>query len=628
MAIIDPVDIKKRIAEIASETSSKRFDDQELGEREEAATRYAGENEKHFVDYCYDNIRVSTSSMTEVRAAQKECLAVYEEREPDSFSDKEFWQTKATIPKPHSAVQYAMSTIKKAFPSNFFTIDSETRPSYAEFWKTLLGHYLGRDRANFGLKFSDATGMGFAIGQSLEIIPRWDSKTGLSIVLVEPWKIHRDPEAIPREPQSGLYWIHQEFLDLFVLKKSEELGRYTNISKVSDFCSNNPTENKDLTEEEIARRKQMIWTKSSFRKSVLTSEFWGTILDSRGDLLLPDATYTIAGVNVIKIPKRTPFKSMRWPGTSFSPLPHFTRYEGRGLLNGVLSIWYLMNNLLCLHADNLNWAVNPMTEIVLNSLVDQDDIDSYPGKQVLVKESINGQQVIRDVGSRSSTNEALANLQFFDQSFQRGSYVTDAVQGLPGYRKEITLGEFENNLSQALGVFSLIGDTLESAAIWVIKAASETIRLNVGFKELLEIFDPEVVTALYDSQSPNKVGLPPLSGAISVGGLSSVTREKEILRAIFNYILPLFDNDVFKPYLKPYEVLSAIIEKSDLKAEGLIIKPEKAMPIDDAQQGVQEENIGSDDARAMEEHEAKLANFDVQKMAAQNKLREVGNARV
>jgi len=592
MAFIeDPTnEVRRRLHELIREPLPV-IDDQEMAEREDAAEAYAGEDEGHFVDFCEDCVATSVNAMLDIRKIQKECLDLYMEKEPPNYAKKEAWQSKVVIPKPHGAVQYAMAAIRKAFSVDFLSIENEADPTAAEIWEKLMMRQLDKRHANFPIAFTDATGVSFAVGQSLEMIPVWRPGRGLQYSLAEPWKIHRDPDALSRHPQSGMYWIHQEYLDAFVLKEGEKQGKYVNAQQAIDSCGEMPKGDLMLTKEEIARRKNQIWRRSKYRKAVMVSEFWGTILDKKGEMLLPSATYTTCGRKVIRLPKKSPYRTLRWPGMSFSPLPNFLRYDGRGLLEGIRTIWYFMCSLLCLHADNLNWVVNPPTEIDISSLVDPDDVDNYPGKQYLTRGTISGQQAIRTVERKNITNEVLANLQYADQNFQRGTFVTDAVQGLPGYRAEITAREAAQNLDQALSVFGLMGMNVEDGAIEAISAGAETVEINAGLDDLSEIFPNEVLMTMVDETSPTGIRLPKLTGAYHVSGVSAVMRDAEVIRAIRDTILPLAGTPLFAPYMKPYNIIKSLERRLNLKDEGIIVDEAAAQTVDAAQQVAQEEAI-------------------------------------
>jgi hypothetical protein len=579
----DPTEeIDRRIREIqrAQDSIPRHLtDEKELKEREEAAKAYAGENEKHFVDYLQDCINQSVTASRDIRRTQAHCYRVYKENEPVNYARKEPWQSRIVVPKPFATVNYGSAAVKKAFTPKYLSVADSRNQGVGEFWKKTMETQLDEQHAKFPLKFMDATTMALAIGLSMEMIPRWVPGRGLEYVLVEPWKIHRDPDALSRDHQSGMYWIHQEWLDHFVLQEGEKRGKYFKVGRAKEMENEDP-QNDFMTKEAIAARKNMVWERSNYRTMVLTSEFWGIVLDPKGNLLLPRATYTVAGGRVIELPKNIGMQSIRWPGIAFSPVPDLLKFGGRGLLEGVMTVWEAMCNLMCLHEDNMKWIVNPMTEINTDALVDPRDVETYPGKEYLTKETVSGQQAVRTVNRRGVTNEVLGNMQYLDQSFQRGSMVNDAVQGLPGYRKDITWRESEMLLGQALGVFSLMGENLEGGATDSIMAGAEIVRCYATYDDYRRMFEERQLQELGivpNPQAPTGVsGVPDVDGLFHVSGIQTLMKENEALLNIQKIVIPLSGSPAFAPYIKPYKILKAIEVRTNLKDEGVIVDENKA----------------------------------------------------
>ena len=590
VTVTDPRDkVQDRIREIVTTRAPypSAMDRQELSEREAAAQAYAGENEQHFADYARDCILQSRKSSEDIRQTQSTLYDMYLEKEPASWADKEVWQSRIIIPKPFGVVQFGMAAVKKAFQPKFLSVENYINKASAGFWEKLMQFQHNEQHARFRQVFTDASGMGLAIGQSLEMIPRWVKGKGLKYTLVEPWKIDRDPDANSRDPQSGMFWIHSEWIDYFVLKQGEKAGIYHDVDRAKD-CSDTSIANEGLTKEELKEKRGYVYQKSRFRQLIFTSEFWGIVLSPKGEMLLPNARYTIAGGrNVIGLPKAVPFQNIRWPGISFSPLPDFLRFGGRGLLESVKSLWDYMNNLMCLHADYENWVVNPPMEINVDGLVDPNDVEQWPGKKYLTKDTVHGQQVIRTVGRKFVTNDVLPNLQYADQNVQRGSFITDAVQGLPGYRQEMTWRESQMLLEQALGVFMLIGENVEWGAIDALKAGAEIVRCYIGIDDLRQVFggeDSEIdPNAFIDTESPTGTGvtLPLLDGSFHVSGLSTITKEAETMRTIADMLIPMSERPPWAKYMRPYEILKAVEERSNVKDEKFLVEPEVAAGIED-----------------------------------------------
>jgi hypothetical protein len=605
--IDDPTpEVIRRVREINRQGPSVDvpMDEQELREREEATRAYAGEDEQHFVSFVEDCVDTSTRAMQKIRLEQQECWDVYNEEEPPQYARKESWQSKVVVPKPFGSVQFAQAVVRKAFDAEFLSIENERDEDAATFWKKLMTLMLSRTYSNFPINFTDATGMGFAIGQSMEMIPIWRPGKGLRYVLTEPWKIHRDPDALSRQPQSGLYWVHQEWLDYWLLKDFAQKGRYINVGTwgPGGAPQEGATRDPNLEKEEIARRKGQVWGRSRFRSMVLTSEFYGTVLDRKGELLLPNAKFTTAAGRVIALPRKSPYPTLRWPGMGFSPLPHLLRFDGRGLVKGIKSLWYLLNSLVCLHADNLNWIVNPPAEIDQSCLIDPTDLDDHPGKRWLTRGTVSGQQGIRTVERKSQTGDVLANANYYDQRMQEGMMLNYAAQGLPGYRAEVTAREAAQNLEQSMTVFGLIGKNLEDGALNAILAGAETIAINITYDELVALMGEEAVAPYrvpVSDEFPTGVNLPKLTtGTFRVSGISALMRDMEIIGHLREIIMPMFEEgSIFLPYAKPYQFCKSIEKRLNLRDEGIFVDETAAQQIDAAQQQQQEAAIQAQQAR-------------------------------
>jgi hypothetical protein len=431
-----------------------------------------------------------------------------------------------------------------------------------------------------------------------------------------------------------MYWIHQEFMPFHVLKDWEKNNRVQNIVDIGPggtWYSRTP----QLTEEELARRKGMVYSKSAFQKSLLVLEFWGTVLSPRGETLLPKATFTSAGGRVITEPKASPYPTLRWPGIGFSALPHMLRFDGRGLIHGIRSLWYLMCNMMSLHADHLNWAVNPMLEVDISSLVDQSDTDVYPGKVFQTYGSQQGQQVVRAVDLRSQANELIAMLNFYDMRHQDGGLLDYSAMGSPGYRAEVTKGEAAQNLNQSMTVVGSMGKNLEDGALNAILAGAETVAINITYDELAALMGREVADryrVAVSDEFPTGLNLPQLTtGRFHVRGISALMMEQEKLRNMELLITPLFDPNglgkVFLPYLKPGGYLQEIVTLAKLTDSEFSVDKAKSQEIDQRQQDQQDAQIAAQQAQeaaaaqvAQAEAEQRTALAEMNRAKAQEHL--------
>jgi hypothetical protein len=450
------------------------IDDQELGEREEAAGALAEEDDRLFVDYCIECARESRDSRRDILDAQSLLWDAYQNIM--DFGDKEDWQSRVVIPKPFTAVERAVAIIGKAFKNpNYITAEGVEMndKDISAHVKEGLDFWCSPQKIDFPRKFTNASRMAMAVGLSLEMIPRWEN--GMLLDWTEPWKICRDPDALPGESQSGMYWIHEEWVDKWKIDEGGKDGYYINTDQVREGGSTTrPEENK----EEIERRKKMWWERNTFRKAVLVREFNGVILDRKGNLLLPNAKYTIACDTLIRKPTAIHFVNLKWPGTSFSPIPHILRYDGRGLIEGVFDIWKMLNKMLSLTMDDFSWVVNRMREVIPEMFLDPTDLELYPGKDVYRTADNPKDPCVRDLLTTSSIDKILAVAQYTGTQIDNNDFVSDFVAGLPGTRSNITKGEVEIKTEQNMGIFDLIGSATESGAVNIAYSLFETMILN------------------------------------------------------------------------------------------------------------------------------------------------------
>ena len=598
---------------IDSGIKPEKMDPKEKAEREEAAKAYSGESPRHFVDYCTDCVDLSINSMTEIRQMQDECWRVFNEEEPDIWGFKELWQSKIPYPLPNKLVRAGQAFARKAFDVDFLSIENERDKEAEEFWTKTLGLQVTRNYANFPVKFSDATAMALAIGTSMEIIPRWIAGKGIELALVNPENCHRDPAAESREPWSGRYWVHQEWQPYYLLKKGEKDGIYQNIQDfgVSGGFVNDP----NLTEEEIARRKNMIHQHGRFNNTVMVSEFHGTVLSPRGEELMPRGWYTVAGDQVIRKPEASRLPTLRWPGVGFSALPNLRRFDGRGLIQGIRALWYFVSNLLSLHADNLNWVVNPMMEMNSDDMVNPMDNDVFPGKIVMVFRTQNGQPVIRTIDRNARNNDILAMASKAEMIISNSSAVDQNILGSPGWRDYVTKGEREMNQQSSDMIMGSVATDIEDGALSVIDAMAETMQANMTYDELNRWF-PEYAEKYRDPDSPTGLRLPELSsGNFKIAGMSAFMKHQDNLRNIKEILGMAQENSIVQPFIKPYPLLKALFKYSNLIDVGGLIPEAQANQIDQAQQQQQEAAIQA--AQDKQASEAQLAGAQAHEVGAE-----------
>ena len=569
---------------MANDEGLQGIDDQELEERAEAAGRYGEEDPDIYVDFVHSCINESEQANLEVRYLWDQCYRAY--KADIDYSEKEDWQAKMTTGDMTSTVKQGVAIIRKALRQpDWYKIeavnpDDENEKWIASFLREASEFWFNPQHAHLDTAFSDGTELGFAIGQSHEMIPRWVPGKGLVFSLVPPWQIYRDPDATPREPWSGDYWDHVEWLDLWKVKK---LGpRYVRLDEVTASEANWGQE----TAEKRARRKGQYYQRSTFRKAVRLIEHWGVILDKSGELLLENARFTVAGDVLIRNPEPNPFVTMRWPGISFSPLPDLFTFEGHGVIETSLLLWLNSCNLMSLHIDDLSWRVNKLRELNRMDLEDPTDVAMFPGKTVFRRQDAPpGQQVVKEVYTSPSSNETLATLQHWDQRREASSMLTQLAAGQRGTKSQKTKGEAEILLGQSMTVFDSIGEDIEEGAVNTIRAALEVLILNWN-----EYSDPSISRVMKNNPNGQKFAQMSIEQRkemlkancdIKIMGISAAIKNSQLIQ-MYQAFLKQAESSTFGKYFKPYNLLKHEVNAFGFHDPDFIATDDEAKAINQA----------------------------------------------
>lgn len=552
-------------------------------ERLEAANAYSKERPEHFVEYCLESVSESEKATQDIRDLWSDLWDSYCNKM--DFGDKEEWQSKIITNKPFTTVQQAKAIVRKALENpDYFTIEGINLlgKQVSPFVKAILDYHLNEQHGHFPLQAADATEMGFITGQSMEIIPQWDENSGLTITCVPPWHIFRDPDARRRNPWSGMYWIHREWIDRWELIQGQKEKIYNaNVSKIESTDNYSANKTKDLS------KKDIIWHRNKFRQNIEVFEFWGVVLDPKGELLLPNATFTIAGRQLIRNPRPNPYVKIRWPGSSFSPFSHLLRFEGRGLLEGVLTLWWLHNNMLSLHADAVSWAVNKIKEIDPSIAKYATNLELYPGA-ILERKAGQTNPIVTEVAGDAANIDMMPVYGYYDQLYENGSMVNQFVQGGAGTRPNITKGEVEIKTQMSLGIFDSIGSDVEAGLVNAVLGAIETIILNWGSNDILQTMGDEFPTEarqLAGMSKLDKVGFLKQNAIIRIQGISAQLKQAEMLERLQAFMKRL-ESPMWAKYTKPYELLIEFSKMIGYERPKFIATPGEAAKIDQIEAAV------------------------------------------
>lgn len=545
----------------------------------------------HLVSYAEECVR-HTYDTDRSRRDKWDKLWDAHESEIREYAGKEEWQNAIVLNKPFATIVQAKSIVRRAMMErpDYFSVDPVAKDDQeqglkASFAEKSLKYWLGTRDAYLPSTFADATEMGFALGTSagIKILWRPDDNGVFRLMLenVPPWHLFADPDRKPRRPQSGLYMIHQDWVPLDELYAMQEQGYYQNVEQVTS--GGHVTEAAGYTVEDNERRHQrrgQILHRMRYRKFALVTEFWGGILNEHGEMVMPNARYTVANGVVIRPPKPVPFARLRWPIVQFAPLPHLLRFDGYGLYEGVLPVWRFQNNLLNLYGDNENWRIQSMYEVDPSKLEDAYDREVYPGKLFTRKHNAaDGPAIYPVMKGDSEVRDVQFMWELSNRTWEEGSFVTDPLKGI-SQEQDQTLGQSQMKLNSSLGVFDSIGTDIEGGGVDVILA----------IKEVLETFwdpnDTPAMAQVFGRNSP-ELAMMQLAGFlmpearrealaadadVKVTGISRLIQRSDLIDKI-KFFIGLGDSPRFAMFNKDYETYKRVAD--ELRLSELILSEDE-----------------------------------------------------
>lgn len=500
----------------------------------------------HLVEYVEECVR-HTERTNGDRMKLDEQLWDAHENTQREMAVKEDWQAKITTNEPFQTVIQAKMLVRKAVVDrpDWFSMttqhqDNPAMVAKAKFWEDAARWWVGR--AKLTQLFPDMTEMSFTIGESMASKAVWtteaDGQEGLRMVQIEPWKLKRDPDAISRQPQSGLYCIHQDWIDYHVLLEGEKRGDYVNVRN----CLHDKGDEGSLDRHDERRKRRLVDYSHKFRPQVFVREFWGGVLDHNGELVYPSVRFTTANRTVISRPVETNFARIRWPIHQFAALPHMRNFHGYSLIEGMLKMWKFRNNLISMTADRLSFVLNGAYEVDEGKLVNPADKELYPGCTKAKKFNAQGSAytpIKMDTEFLPVVERLMA---LTGNLFQNGVFVTELLKGEIGERKDITKGEVQIKTQQAMGVFEGIGRDVEYGAEQYIEMIQDVLTTywdpndTPSYLEVLGQKHAQIIGEIAMLSPEQRIQAVKMDTDIEVRGVSLLFQKAEMVDHLMNMV--------------------------------------------------------------------------------------------
>lgn len=238
-----------------------------------------------------------------------------------------------------------------------------------------------------------------------------------------------DSDYFPDPTGRGLYEVHSVERDLFQVIKSAEAGiyDYNAVMNLKDAMLSNKVHSDDMRDTENTELTQ------AERRTVVIDEYWGTLLDSQGNILYENSVCAVAnGQHLIRKPEPNPL----WHGGSpFVACPivrvpfsvwHRALYDDSSTLNRALNELY---NLMFDGGIASVWGVRQVRrDLIRNSEAVSNGISA--GQVLEVDPSTPADmKVVETVSQGQVPQDALAMFHLLDREFQQSALTNDVRLG-------------------------------------------------------------------------------------------------------------------------------------------------------------------------------------------------------
>src|SRR3990167_2310195 len=431
--------------------------------------------EKDLIDQVQRKWREADDRLRNYFNVALECWDMY--RNKQDFSDKEDWQSRVTVPKAHAAVKQGVANIRKLFSQARDTVLVDDPSGINKAFAPYVQEGVKRvwDASGFLDVTSEALEAGLIMGliavrgdwQFRDILvptPQPDGSMQCQIIkegylnlrAVDPWRLRWGPET-----KSGkIDWIIE--LQHANIPSLLKLG--FDIPKDILHEDTKPDESETREKE----RKDENEVREQVERRVELKEYWGPIVDPETQEIVVDQAHVIlANDKKILIAEENPFWRLKPPYVLASPLRVAFRFPGQGILEVNRALKSNIDAIMQMGADRLKFSSLVMLEADMSALENPEDVatGAEPGKIFRKRPGTGQLQALRQIPINPLQADTFNAVLMLDKEFQRGTFITENVQGLIDAKGETTATEVQTSLSQSTIMLSSMARDLEDGYI-------------------------------------------------------------------------------------------------------------------------------------------------------------------
>lgn len=399
--------------------------------------------------------------------------------------------------------------------------------------------------------------------------------------------IVRQEDYYPDPSGEDLYRIEEIWQDLHhVISKSKGEDAIYDAEMVSQLT-------KSMSEEALHQADKALetgqnTTLSGHRPKVKLLEFWGSVVDSNGELMYENVVMTLANDKwLIRKPEQNPLWHQKPPVLDAPMLEVANARWPIALMDAPTKLNRTFIELQNLIFDAAFKKVHAISQIRVNDLVDPNQVSDgiKPGEKLLVKSTLGpGMKVMEPVEDADVPNDALNVLNIIQQEFNAAALTNDLRQGVMPTRA-VKATEVVEASQTITSIFQGLAKNIESK--WIepeLEMQWMTIAQN------WDLISPDVFISLFGEQrgkelsqlDPQDVFVSTVNGyKFEVFGISQTLSKAQDFRKLTTLLQTIGASDVLiEEFIKKYDfgkLLGEIMAALDIDRHKIAVEQQPQM---------------------------------------------------
>lgn len=429
-------------------------------------------------------------------------------------------------------------------------------------------------------------------GKTVKVLEKQEDKT---------WQLKHDivrqKNYYPDPTGDELFKIEDMWTDLHKVKaqsKGPDAIYDPAVVKLIKASSGDAVEDKDKE-----RETDQDGSFTGQRSRIKLTEFWGTILDSSGDVLHENVVVTIANdTHMIRRPTDNPLWTQQTPFTTGELLPVPNAVWPKALMDAPTKMNIALNEIFNLILDGGLKAVNATTQVRMDWLQEPGQVTDgiKPGTALLLNQQCPpGAKVMEPVSTADIPKDAMDVMNATQQEFNSAALTTDLRQGITPARNQSATATVETS-NTITSIFQGVAKQIESD--WIqptLVAQWTTLAQNfkdISFEELEALFGKARAEEL-DALDAEDIFIDTVNGIkFKVFGISLTISRQQDFRKLMQLLQIIGGSEILtEEFMKEYsfqKVLGEVISSLDIDTERIKLPQVQIEQIQEGAQGGEE----------------------------------------